>query len=303
MKRREFLGKAALGAVAVTVAPELMAHQQSAEASDATLRDRLWMWGHVPETIIGTHNIPQGNAIGIADAMQTMGIPNVCVINWGDVPEPPYDEAFVDQFKDAKQVAWSIMSGPERKCTYERLANEGFALLDKMPNLGEFYLDDFFEYLAPVDEGTGLAKSHMSLEQLKALKTEVQQLKQHPKLAMVLYTHQLNSGIKPYMEYCDRVSLWTWWANDLSVLEDNFRKYRELVPNKPTLLGIYMWDFGNQKPIPLEHMKLQLDFAYQNLKSGAVEGLIFHCTPLCALDIEAVRYSRQWIVEHGSEKI
>src|SRR5690606_13409457 len=111
------------------------------------------------------------------------------------------------------------------------------------------------------------------------------------------YTQQLKPGIEPYIEYCDRISLWTWRGNDLAVLEDNFRKYRELIPDKPTLLGIYMWDFGNHKPITSEHMKLQLDFAHEKLKSGDVEGLIFHCTPLCGLDIEAVRHSRQWIAE------
>lgn len=292
-----------MGVATVTLAPELMAYPDNAEASPETLRDRLWMWGHVPETIVGTHNIPKGNDIGIADAIKSMGIPNVCVINWGDIPEPPYNEEFIEQFKDAKRVAWSIMAGPEREYSYVRLAKEGFALLDRMPNLVEFYLDDFFDYLAPVDAQTGLAKSYMSLEHLKTLRSDMLKLKRHPTLAMVLYTHQLNSGVKPYIEYCDRISLWTWRANDLSALEDNFRKYRELIPDKPTLLGIYMWDFGNKKPIALEHMKLQLEFAYENLKSRAVEGLIFHCTPLCALDIEAVHYSRQWIAEHGSEKL
>jgi hypothetical protein len=68
-------------------------------------------------------------------------------------------------------------------------------------------------------------------------------------------------------------------------------------------LGIYMWNFNNKTTIPIELMKHQLDCAYRWLKSGEVEGLIFHCTPLCDMGLEAVEYSRRWIDEHGSETI
>ncbi len=306
MERRAFIKKAILGVLGVvlaTMTSRLTAFGEKPKPRKEILRDRLWMWGHEPKTIVGTHNIPVGNNIGIGDAIKSMGIPNACVITFQDVPEPPLWGEYSAQFKDAKKVAWSIMCGPEKKYAHKQLAAEAFKLLDKMPNLNEFYLDDFFDGMAPRDEITGLAKSYMPMEQLKALKLDMQKLKRQPKLTMVLYTHQLNPGIKQYFEYCDRVSLWTWWATDLSILEDNFRKYRELIPDKPTLLGIYMWDFGNQRPIPSERMKIQLDFAYEKLKTGAVEGLIFHCTPLCDLDIEAVHYSRQWIAEHGDEEI
>ena len=113
---------------------------------------------------------------GIAEAIKSMGIPNVRVINHGDVIELPYDDEYIKQFKNVKQVAWSIMSGPEwspqydkvRKFSYDQLVEGGFNLLDKMPNLKEFYLDDFFEYMAPPDETTGLSKSYMSIEYLIA---------------------------------------------------------------------------------------------------------------------------------------
>ena len=56
-------------------------------------------------------------------------------------------------------------------------------------------------------------------------------------------------------------------------------------------LGVYMWNFNNKAIIPIELMKHQLDLAYRWLKSGEVEGLIFHCTPLCDMNLEAVEYS------------
>ncbi|MGV8092007.1 MAG: BACON domain-containing protein [Mangrovibacterium sp.] len=265
------------------------------------LRDKLWMWGHEPETINGMYNIPVGNNIGMADAIRSMGIPNVCVICFLDKPEPPFDE-YIKQFSDTKRVAWSILSGPPQKYTYEQQKQEAFGLLEKMPNLDSFYLDDYFHGNAVPVVGNNVSPACLTPEQVRNLREEMQNLSQKPELAVVLYAHQLHPGIKPHIDHFDVVSFWTWWANDLAVLEDNFKKYRDIVPDKPTLLGIYMWDFGNSKPIPVESMKLQLDFALEKLKQEQIDGMIFHCTPLCDLDLEAVRYSRQWIAEHCDEE-
>ena len=64
-----------------------------------------------------------------------------------------------------------------------------------------------------------------------------------------------------------------------------------------------MWDFGGgEKPIPAETMKSQLAVAYKLLKEHTIDGLIFHCTPFVAFDLESIRICREWIAEHGKEK-
>jgi hypothetical protein len=62
-----------------------------------------------------------------------------------------------------------------------------------------------------------------------------------------------------------------------------------------------MWNFNNKTTVPIELMKHQLDCASRRLKSGEMEGLIFHATPLCDMGLETVEYSRRWVDEHGSE--
>lgn len=302
MKRREFMRSTTLAAAIVTLAPQLMTCGKRAEANNEILRERLWMWGHEPETINGHYNIPIGNNIGMSAAIRSMGIPNVCVVTYLGKPEPPFDE-YIKQFGDTKRVAWSILSGPPQKYTYEQQKHEAFGLLEKMPNLVNFYLDDYFLGNAIPVPGSNISPACLTVEQIRALREEMQHLKQKPELAVVLYAHQLHPGIRPHIDHFDVVSFWTWWANDLAILEDNFRKYREIIPDKPTLLGIYMWDFGNSKPITVESMKLQLDFALEKFKQEQIDGMIFHCTPLCDLDLEAVHYSRKWIAEHGDEKV
>ncbi len=122
-------------------------------------------------------------------------------------------------------------------------------------------------------------------------------------LSIVWYTHQLNPAIKQHIDQVDVVYFWTWNANHLVDLEENFKAFRDICPDVRVRMGIYMWNFNDKAVIPIELMKHQLDSAYRWLKSGEVEGLIFHCTPLCDMSLEAVNYSRRWIDEHGEELV
>ena len=252
---------------------------------EPNLRDRLWMWGHGPGSTNDQYNIPTGKNIDMAEAINYMGIPNVYVIRWRGMPEPPFDE-YIKQFSKTKRVSWSIIDGaPE---SYEQKKKWAFELVEKMPNLTGFSLDDFFDeqYVRSVDE-------------LRELRKEMESLKRKIDLSCVLYSHQLSLDIKSRIDLVDEVLLWTWHATDLVELEENFNAYRKIVPDKPTWLGIYMWDFGNSKPIPMELMELQLDFALEKFKQHEIEGMIFHCTPLVDLGLDAVAYSKKWIAEHA----
>jgi hypothetical protein len=297
VSRRGFLGASAAGIAAFALDD---GHTVQAAADlrqyEPNLRDRLWMWGHGPGTTNGLYNIPKGNNIDMADAIESMGIPNVCVIRWEGKPEPPFDE-YIKQFHKTKRVAWSIIDGAPQSC--EQKKRWAFELHEKMLNLVRFYLDDYFIGDAVPQDGQKVSPACLSLEQIQELRKETAGLKRKTDLSVVLYSHQLRSEIKSHIDYCDVVSFWTWHATDLVALENNFKKYREIVPNKPTLLGVYMWDFGNSKPVSPELMKHQLDFALKQFQHKQIEGMIFHCTPLCDLGLEAVAYSRKWIAEHG----
>ena len=306
MERREFIKNATLGSAILPgllfgldscrtgVRPATDLHQY-----ERNLRDRLWMWGHGPGTTNGLYNIPTGNNIDMADAIEYMGIPNVCVIRWEGKPEPPFDE-YIKQFRKTKRVAWSIIDGAPQ--SFEQKKQWAFELREKMPNLVRFYLDDYFHFVRDDSYNPESGYEVLTLDSIRNLHQEVKSLKLPTDISMVIYSdaiRALGPGIKPHLDCCDVVSFWTWYATNLVALEDNFRNFRDIVPDKPTLLGIYMWDFGNSKPIPLDLMKLQLDFALEKFKHGQIEGMIFHCTPLVDLGLEAVEYARKWIAEHA----
>ncbi len=316
--RREFL-RVVTSALAVASTSDAFCSRVFANSSDArsaaipyapNLRDRLWMWGHGAGSTDDLYNIPKGNKIDMADAIRSMGIPNVCVTRWRGLPapennerdgkKPPFDN-FIKQFESdsTKRIAWSIADGaPE---PYELKKDWAISLLDKTPKLTTFFLDDLFVGNGVLQEGQTELPALASLAQIRALREEIAQLPRRPEIAAVLYSHQLQEAIRPHLELCDVVSFWTWTGSDLNALRANFRRYREIMPTKRTLLGVYMWDFGGSKPIDPNLMKLQLDAGLELFRQGEVEGFIFHCTPLCDLGLDAVDVAREWIRDYGDE--
>ena len=73
-------------------------------------------------------------------------------------------------------------------------------------------------------------------------------------------------------------------------------------PEKPVLLGQYMWDFGGKKPMPGAAMENQLAQTSRLLSSKAIHGVIFHCTPLVDMNLDAVNVSRAWIRENAGRR-
>lgn len=289
--RREFLEK--------TSGPSGGATQAHYPAYENTLRDRLWMWGHDTGAYDGPenmYNIPLSAPLSMADGIKYMGIPNVCVIRHG-VGNDEYNK----QFKDVKRIAWTLSMGSNE--SYQSLKNYVFDLRDTMPNLTGYYLDDFFRFNDKPgfdkDSESVPAPAALSLDELKQLHGGTLAYKRRLDLAIVLYAKLLCPAIKPYMEYTDTVALWIWDGDDIQKIEEVFKKYRSLVPDKPTLLGIYMWDFGGKKELSTALMSKQLDYAYKLYKQGQIEGLIFHCTPLCNKNLAAVEYAKTWIAEHA----
>lgn len=304
MDRREFLKKtsalAALGGLS-TANSFARAAATNVPAYENNLRDRLWMWGHdsgVYDGPNGPYNIPLSPPISMAEGIKSMGIPNVCVIRSGTP-----NEEYRQQFKDVKRIAWNLSGGSNQ--SYRALKDYVFGLRETMPNLTGYYLDDFFRFgdNPKFDRESEIvpAPAALSIEEMRELHEQTVAHSRRLDLAVVLYTSLLCPAIKPVMKHVDTVSLWIWDGSDIQKIDANFKKYRSLVPDKPTLLGIYMWDFGGKKELSAEFMVRQLDYAYMLYKEGQIDGLIFHCTPLCNKGLAAVDYARDWIAKHGHE--
>ena len=280
---------------------------------DGTLIDNCWMWGHDTGVYDGpdmTYGIPVSEPITMAEAVRQMGVPNVCVIRWGDPPkvfEPQSPRLeYLAQFEGVKRFTWAIANNKDP--VYGKMRKFVPGLLDRCPNMIGFDLDDFFRaHLLPdgIRTANGVEMSllgALSVAELEELRAEMRAYGRPLDLRMTIYTKDVRPEIVPLARLADSVALWTWDGGDLTSLEKNFRKYRALLPDTPTLLGIYMWDFGGKKPLTVGQMEVQLMTALKLFRMGEIEGLVFHCTPLVNKHLEAVDYCRDWLTRFGKTR-
>ena len=296
--RRHFLQYG--GAVtAAAMLPSAKMPLFAAEGAD-TVRDRLWIWGHLEGSYDDQYGLPMNSRVTPLQGAEYLGIPNIIMVRYSNKPVPPYDE-YAAQYRNVKKLMWSFV-GDASSTTSPEEQEHVLELSQKMPNMTGLFMDDFFRGNAiPVDNQE--VPAAISVGRLKEIRERMTQLDRTPDLGVVLYTHQLNSAIRRHLDLCDLVSFWSWTADDLAKLHENFAKYQEIAPNKRTLLGIYMWDFGQNRPLSMDLMKMQCDTALKWLKNGTIEGMIFLGSNICDMKIEAVEWSKRWIAEHGDETV
>ncbi|MBR4653345.1 MAG: hypothetical protein IKO72_08295 [Kiritimatiellae bacterium] len=278
------------------------------------LRDRCWMFGHDPGVYDrpgNSFNIPPSAPVTMAEACRIMGVPNVCVVKW-DIPT----DAYLEQFRGLKRVDWVVDNGDihnhGRRDIMPRFVDAAIERMPKMPNLVAFEFDDFFywphqplhrETVAGGASFETLPGSH-SLAEVRHAISRLRSCGRKVEIRLVFYSRDLAAGeaTRAMVDLVDTVMFWTWQAKNLKELRPNFNRYRELYPDKPTLLGIYMWDFGGNRPIGTDVMKAQLDFALEQFRLGRIDGVLFHCTPLMNKNLPEVDMCREWVRAHGREK-
>jgi hypothetical protein len=142
----------------------------------------------------------------------------------------------------------------------------------------------------------------LSPEQLRALAERRYRGKKLP-ITAVVYVRQISPWLKPYLDEVDQVSLWTWRPADLERMAENLAALEKLAPGKPVLLGCYMYDFDQRKPLAVERMKMQVDTGYRWLREGRIAGMIFLATPNVDVGLEAVEWTREWVRRVGDEEL
>ena len=87
-------------------------------------------------------------------------------------------------------------------------------------------------------------------------------------------------------------------------MKANIRKLRDLVgPKKALIMGIYMWDFGDRRPVPDDLMRQQLATGRELMVEHQLSGLVFHPTSLVNRKLSSIEIARKWIAENGEKEL
>lgn len=299
MKRREFLKLATMSAgtaLAGGCACPFCGPRERVPYGD-TIGDRLWMWGHHRDAfkaLKGTkmnYNLPYETRVDMAEACRRMNIPGCFVVRWTNHPTKAELPEYMRQFAATKRVGFSITDSAVE--TFEEKVRLGFEYADRMPNLTSLVMDDFW---SGASKGADLAKIARVREGTAA---------RNMKLGVVLYADQngIKGEFKDVLDLCDEITFWFWHGKNVGTIETQVAKLKDLVgAEKPILLGQYMYDFGGKKALPGKDMEAQLAATSRLLSQKAIDGVIFHCTPLVDMDLDAVNVSHAWIRENAGKK-
>jgi hypothetical protein len=143
-------------------------------------------------------------------------------------------------------------------------------------------------------------KASLTLADLRALRGRTVRGRNLP-IMCVIYTRQIKDRAKAHLAEVDQICMWTWRPADLKNLEANFVALEKLAPEKQLFLGCYMYDFHESKPLSVECMRRQVEYGYQWLKAGRIEGIIFLATANVDVGLEAVDWTRAWIRANGDQ--
>lgn len=261
-----------------------------------TVRDCLWMWGHEAGSHNGGFGVPGASRMTPAEAALYLNVPNLLIVVFGGKPEPPFDRHTV-AMRPFDRVVWSIIgdSGSRRNDELPDTAEVG-RLAARFPNITGAIMDDFF-----ADDASGARRP---VEALHRFRDELEaRAGRHLDLWVVVYDRQLDRPLQPYLEFCDVITFWTWRARDLPKLADNFAALEHLAPARRKVLGCYLWDYGDQKPMPVQAMEQQCEQGLEWLRQGRIEGMIFLASCICDLELDAVEWTRDWVRRVGGQAL
>jgi len=262
------------------------------------LRDKFWLWGH-PE---GRYNNEYGNP-GISrmtpmEGCLYLGVRNTFMVPVGiDVNRRQYNKSF----KTLRQVGWECFEASEKPETIEPLIREAA----DFPNIGCVVFDDFKR----IRDG-GMKYKTLPIENLYRVherlhNNEVRRLDSW----MVLYTQEFgldskeDAEFQPYMDVMDGVIMWTWKECDVPLIPEKFELFKKYTPITRRMVGVYLYNFGERTRATGEKVKWQLDFWYDKLYSGEIEGVVLHTNTMADLDYEAYDVACAWMDAHGDDEI
>lgn len=258
------------------------------------IRDKIWLWG---QTAGSHHNVVEGHESYLLPGVNKMtpvegahffGISNICRVVMGGLPALPWDGE-ADELDEFENVVWSVVGS---SCSGDQDTVEEVLRLRKThTNIAGAILDDFFN--------TESRLAMYTPQVLAGLREKLAPLT----LWSVLYEYQLDEKYKPYLAEVDKVTFWTWRAERLAELEENFAKVKDLTEGKKDiLLGVYLYDYGGKKQLTDEQMKGQLEIAYRLLKAGEIKGIIICSNCIADIGLKACDIMKEWIDEHGDEE-
>ena len=273
----------------------------------ATVRDILWVWGN-PEMASGTD--AEQTCATFAQASparraELLGTPNVLIAGDGIPNDQKLAQRRTASVKQSKRVVWEIMPDGEdenlklsqfyQSLEFSQRVKQLHELKAEFPHLEGVLLDDMTS--VAIDKG-------FKPEHIRTLKKQLVSSQTPIDIWGVVYTMNFGrAAINDYINELDVINLWVWDARNLVDLEKNVEHCQRHFPTKPAVLGLYLYDYGNDagpRRMPLDLLKLQCETALRLAHERRIAGIVFLTIDN---DSEAVQWTADWIKGVATQRL
>lgn len=251
---------AALGAIASAQEP----------AKAQTIRDLLWVWGNPEMAETGEHTPATFAQAAPAERARLLDVPNIAMAGYGLPHDDAEAMALTAQVAHAPRLVWEIGCDDENggpPFEYAQTVARFAKVAQAYPQVEGVLLDD----MSSVKIERGFKPEH-----IVGLRTLLREQCPRAKVWGVLYTMNYTvANIDAYIRELDVINLWVWHATDLGKLEESVAHLEERFPDKPLVLGLYLYDYGNGKPMTAEQFDQQCEIALRLAHARLIEGIVF----------------------------
>ena len=255
------------------------------------LTEKLWNWGHLE----GSHN-----DVTCLDCKMTpeefgeeYGIKNSFMVSYGGNIQPPF-APFAERFSGLREVVFSVLGDASTPLPESELGNTDdiLAALDAGKNITGGVVDDFF---------TPKRMERFTPEVLKKIKAALNS--RGLKFWCVLYLNELDRDLEKYFDCFDGITFWIWKCNDIENLDSHLERFFSIAKGKPSMLGVYLWDYDLGKPMNSALFEKQLSTYFNLLCKKRIEGVIFCSSTVGDAPLHTNTILKKYIAEMGSIEI
>lgn len=274
MKRREFVQAMSLAGATFGLAGLAGGTEQRpntsgpGNAGKPTFRDIGWVWegqGIDP-------NVPP-SIYGLGQGARYFGLSRANFLFH------PNDVYALDLLRDYDEVTCDISKwgwewnedgrpacAPKSDPMTVRTEGENVARLAKQfPNITGVYCDDLL----------GLMKrSKYGPKEFGDIRAAIRDLNPKLNLWTVVYTHEVEEAVfwTEMRPHIDVVTLWIWKSEDIVHMPQYVDQCQSLFPGKPIIMGVYLRDYTQVAPIPVDVVKGQMEGIAGLVDKGKLSG-------------------------------
>lgn len=254
-------------------------------------KDKIWLLGETPGSHhnVECYNLPGVNKMTPMEGLEFFGIRNLCRMKMRvDMGLTYMEDPYIVGDAMDKCCLSLVGSGewrPRPGVMDDR--EEIFEVARKDKRIVAAINDDFMTGDRPL-----IYTPEVLRDQREALHNT---LDRPLELWSVYYDRDIHEDVYAQSKEFDVTTYWTWYSENLKDLPKNLEWAKGLTKDGRVILGVYMYDYGNGCPISDDRMKYQLDFTYEKLLSGEIEGMMLCSNCNADIGLSATDITKKWL--------